>query len=126
MATGLKAEWKHVLWKCKQAYDKLNFNDTELSISDDEQALREANCVDDQASLWDRIIDKVCEKTDSESDKVKRSEFFKKFKFQLQIEDKGRSLNQFDKQEITRHLMSMGIEPVKIHEDMFKYMKLKT
>lgn len=126
MASGLKAEWKHVLWKCKQEYDRLNFNDTELSVSDEEQELREANCVDDQANLWDRIIDKVCEKTDYESDMVKRSEFFKKFKFQLQIEEKGRNLNQFEKQEVTRHLMSMGIEPVKVHEYMFRFMKLKT
>ena len=126
MASGLKKEWKHVLWKCKQAYDKLSFNDTELTVSDAEQSIREANCVDDQANLWDRIIDKVCEKTDNYEDSVDRPDFFKKFKFQLQVEDKGRNLNQFDKQEVTRHLTARGFV-TKTNDGIpnFKYMKLK-
>lgn len=126
MSSGLKKEWKHVLWKCKQAYDKLNFNDTELTVSDAEQAIREANCIDDQANLWDRIIDKVCEKTDNYEDSVDRPDFFKKFKFQLQVEDKGRNLNQFDKQEVTRHLTARGFV-TKTNDGIpnFKYMKLK-
>lgn len=126
MASGLKKEWKHVLWRCKQAYDQLSFNDTELTVSDVEQALRKANCVDDQANLWDRIIDKVCEKTDNYEDSVDRPDFFKKFKFQLQIEDKGRNLNQFDKQEVTRHLTARGFV-TKTNDGIpnFKYMKLK-
>lgn len=126
MATGLKTEWKHVLWKCKQAYGRLNFNDTELSVSEEEQLLRESDCVDDQAKLWEKLIDKVCEKTDDYDDSVDRSEFFKKFKFQLQIEEKGRQLNQFDKQEITRHLKSLGfVSKTKDGYPNFRYMKLK-
>lgn len=126
MSSGLKKEWKHVLWKCKQAYDCLNFNNTELSISEEEQGLRKANCVDDQANLWDRLIDKVCIKTDSYEDSVERPEFFKKFKFHLQTDEKGRSLNQFDKQEITRHLAARGFV-AKTNDGVpnFKYMKLK-
>ena len=126
MASGLKAEWKHVLWKCKQAYDKLNFNDTELTVSDGEQSIREANCVDDQASLWERIIDKVCVKTESYDDSVDRAEFFKKFQFQLQVESKGRILNQFDKQEVTRHLAARGfITKTNKGYPNFRYMQLK-
>lgn len=126
MASGLKAEWKHVLWRCKQAYDKLSFNDNELTISNAEQELRKANCVDDQAKLWDKIIDKVCVKTDNYEDSVDRSEFFKKFRFQLQVEDKGRNLNQFDKQEITRHLSARGfITKMNKGFPNFRYMVLK-
>lgn len=126
MASGLKAEWEHVLWKCKQEYDRLSFNDTELTVSDAEQSLREANCVDDQANLWDRIIDKVCVKTDNYEDSVDRPEFFKKFRFQLHIEDKGRNLNQFEKQEVTRHLAARGFVTKTSHGiPNFKFMKLK-
>lgn len=127
MASGLKAEWEHVLWRCKQAYDQLSFNDNELTISKDEQELRKANCVDDQAKLWDRIIDKICDKTDNPEDVVDRADFFKKYKFQLQIEDKGKQLTNFDKNDICRHLAARGyVMTTRSHGyPCFRYMKLK-
>ena len=127
MASGLKTEWKHVLWRCKQAYDKLSFNDNELTISKAEQELRKANCVDDQAKLWDKIIDKICEKTENSEDVVDRADFFKKYKFQLQVEDKGKQLTNFDKNDISRHLASRGyvMTTSKHGYPSFRYMKLK-
>lgn len=109
MVSGLKNEWKHVLWRCKQAYEKISFNDTELTVSKEETLLRGANCVDDQAILWERIIDKVCDVTENHDDHVDRPDFFKKVKFQLQIEEKGRSLTNYDKSDITRHLAARGV-----------------
>jgi hypothetical protein len=126
MASGLKKEWRHILWKCKQAYDRISFNDSELTISKEEQELRKANCVDDQARLWDRLIDKICEKTEDYEDRVDRPEFFKKYKLTLRLENKDQKLTKFDVQDITRHLLARGFV-MKINGGIenFRYMKLK-
>lgn len=126
MAAGLKKEWDHVLWRCKEAYDRLNFNDTELVVSPEENQLREENCIDDRAGLWDRILDKICEKTDNYDDYVDRSEFFKKVDFQYKIDGKGKPLDNFDKKDIGRHLVNRGVVMKQNHGyPVFRYLKLK-